>query len=204
MLKNIVFDIGNVLVQWSPINIITTIFNNSSDAEGLAQKFFKSPIFYDLNLGKVTEEEAISLYSHELDLPNHIVKEVFKVAKESLIPLEGSFELLEDAYQSGIPLYCITDNVKEIVTYLKQKYSFFDKFKGVVVSAEIGVLKPSAKIFQTLLDTYSLIPQETIFIDDVLANVEGAQKVGMQAFQFTDALNCRQELVHLGFKQLIK
>jgi putative hydrolase of the HAD superfamily len=204
MLKNIVFDIGNVLVRWSPYNIMATVFNNESDLTGLAQKFFKSSIFYDLNLGKVTEEEAISLYSRELDLPHHIVKKIFTVGKESLTPLEGSFELLEDAYQAGIPLYSITDNVREIVTHLKERYSFFDKFKGAVISAEVGILKPSARIFHRLIDTYSLVPEETVFIDDVQANVEGAEKVGMKGIQFTDAANCRQELISLGFTQLVK
>jgi putative hydrolase of the HAD superfamily len=204
MLKNIVFDIGNVLVRWSPNDIVATVFNNEADLTELAQKFFKSPIFYDLNLGKVTEEEAIQLYSQELDFPPYIVKDVFKVGKESLTPLEGSFELLEDAYQAGIPLYSITDNVREIVKHLKEQYSFFDKFKGVVISAEVGILKPSARIFHHLIDTYDLIPEETVFIDDMQANVEGAQKIGMKGIQFTDAVSCRQELINLGFTQLDK
>ena len=202
MIKNIVFDIGNVLVRWSPIDIISTVFKENANSQALAQKFFKSPLFYDLNLGKITEEEAVLLYAQELDLPVYIVKEVFKVAKGSLIPLEGSFELLEEVYQANIPLYCITDNVREFVTHLKSRYSFFEKFRGVVISAEIGVLKPSAKIFQHLLDTYNLTPEETVFIDDVVVNVEGAQAVGMQGIHFTDAFQCRQELIKLGFTQL--
>ncbi len=202
MIKNIVFDIGNVLVRWSPTTIIATVFEDEPDVDALTKKFFKSPIFYDLNLGKVTEEEAIVLCQQELDLPHDVVKKVFKTAKESLIPLPGSFELLEDVYQAGIPLYSITDNVKEFMHYLRSTYSFLDKFKGVVVSAEVGILKPAAGIFHHLLDNYNLIPEETVFLDDMQVNVEGAEKVGMKGIQFTDAATCRQQLAQLGLTKL--
>ena len=201
-MKNIVFDMGNVLVKWSPKDIIETVFPGQSNAQDLAQKFFKAPVFYDLNLGKVTEQEAAKIYSQDLGLPIHIVETVLIAAKESLTPVEGSFELLEDAYNAGIPLYSITDNVHEFIQYLKEKYTFFDKFKGVIVSAEVGILKPCEKIYHCLLDQYNLIPQETVFIDDIAKNVEGAEKVGMKAIQFTDAATCRQKLIDLGFTQL--
>ena len=120
------------------------------------------------------------------------------ILKDSLTPLDGSFELLEEIYNLGIPLYSITDNVKEIVSFLKTKYNFFDKFIGVVISANIGVLKPSEKIYQYLLDRYQLVPQDTVFIDDLHTNVEGARMVGMEGIHFSDAAACRNELKRLG------
>jgi putative hydrolase of the HAD superfamily len=120
------------------------------------------------------------------------------ILKDSLIPLDGSFELLEEIYNLGIPLYSITDNVKEIVSFLKTKYNFFDKFIGVAISAHIGVLKPCEKIYQYLLDRYQLVPQDTVFIDDLHANVEGARMVGMKGIHFSDAASCRNELKRLG------
>ena len=201
-MENIVFDLGNVLVKWSPEDILATVFPDNPHTKDLAQKFFKTPIFYDLNLGKITEQEAACLYSHQLDLPIYIVENVLKTAKESLIPVEGSFELLEDAYNAGIPLYSITDNVHEFMQHLKEQYTFLDKFQGIIVSAEIGVLKPSEKIYRCLLDLYNLNAEETVFIDDLKKNVEGAEKVGMKGIQFTNAITCRQKLIELGFSQL--
>lgn len=114
--------------------------------------------------------------------------------KESLTPVKGSFQLLDNLYQSGVPLYCITDNVKEIVDYLKIKYDFWDKFIDVVVSADIGYLKPAEEIYLHLLKNNQLIPAETLFIDDHMPNVEGAKNVGMHAFQFTNAVACEDIL----------
>ena len=202
-MKNIVFDIGNVLVKWSPRDIIQTVFSDNPDPRLLVEQFFKNPLFYDLNLGKITEKEAAIIYSRDLNLPLSVMHTILDQAKKSLTPIEGSFELLEDAYNAGIPLYSITDNIREFISYLKQTYSFFDRFLGVIVSAEVGFLKPSEKIYQCLIQQYNLDPYETVFIDDIEKNVEGAKNVGMHGIQFTDAASCRQKLIALGFKALL-
>lgn len=192
--KNIVFDIGNVLLKWSPPDIIKTLFPANPDQQILVQKIFKSQIWCDLNLGKLTEKEAISLYIKEFPKETSVFEILMDVVKESLTPLPGSLELFHKAYKSGKSLYSITDNVKEIMMFLKEKYDFFEKFQGIVVSAEEGFLKPSLEIYQILLDRYELISSETIFMDDVLRNVEGARQAGMHALHFTTAEACEKEL----------
>lgn len=196
--SNLIFDVGNVLIRWSPLEIVKSFFPLEQNPHDLAVKIFKSQIWFDLNLGKLTEKEAILVYSQHLDLPASTVEALMAAVRESLIPLDGSFELLDELYHQGIPLYSITDNIVEIIDYLKKRYNFFDKFKGVVVSGEIGVLKPSPIIYQTLLDTYNLTPQECIFIDDLEKNILGAKEVGIHGIVFSDAQQCRQELRRLG------
>lgn len=193
-MKNIVFDIGNVLLKWSPLDIVKTLFPLEPNPDILAQQIFKSQIWYDLNLGKLTEEEAIFLYRQEFPTKTAQLKILMEVVKKSLVPLQGSLELLNRAYQSGRSLYSITDNVKEIIVFLKKEYDFFEKFQGIIVSADVGLLKPNIGIYRTLLDRYGLQPSETIFMDDVIANVEGARQVGMYAIHFTTAEACEGEL----------
>lgn len=197
-IKNIVFDIGNVLLRWAPQDVVRTHFPHEPFPQELTTKIFKSPIWFDLNLGKLTEKEAVQIYSQQLALSDVKLEELLNAAKESLIPLEGSLELLDELYAQKIPLYSITDNVKEIMKFLKSRYDFFYKFSGIVVSADIGVLKPSAAIYQHLINSYHLIPQETVFIDDLVKNVQGAQEVGLHGIHFTDAAHCRIELRRLG------
>jgi putative hydrolase of the HAD superfamily len=196
--KNIVFDVGNVLVKWAPDEITAKAFPGEPSPENLSQRIFKSPIWYDLNLGRLSEVESIKLYNQQLGISIGELEKMMDIVKDSLTPVEGSFELLEEVYRLGIPLYSITDNIKEIVSFLRTKYNFFDKFIGVVVSADIGILKPSEKIYQHLLDQYQLVPGHTVFIDDLFANVEGARRVGMQGIRFSDAAACRDELKRLG------
>lgn len=196
--NNIVFDIGNVLLRWSPVDIVQNFFPDEQSAQELTLKLFKSPEWFDLNLGKLTEKEVIQIYSQELGLSEAKLEELLDAVKESLRPVEGSLELLDELYGQKYPLYSITDNVHEIMHYLKVRYDFFHKFSGIVVSAEIGVLKPSPLIYKRLLDSHHLVPEETVFIDDIAKNVQGAIDVGLHGIHFIDAAQCRSELRRLG------
>jgi HAD superfamily hydrolase (TIGR01509 family) len=117
---------------------------------------------------------------------------------ESLQPIEETVTLLKKLYQLNIPLYCITDNVREIIEYERSKYDFFDCFIAIVTSYELAVLKPDVAIYEYLLKEYHLNADECVFIDDHLPNVEGAIKIGMKAIHFTDAKTCEGELARLG------
>jgi putative hydrolase of the HAD superfamily len=194
VIKNVVFDIGNVLVQWNPQVVIALVFPEVINPTGLSNAIFKSPIWYDLNLGKLSEKAAIALYASKLGIAVSRLEKLMFTIKESLIPVAGSFELLDKLSKAGIPLYCITNNVQETMTYLKKKYDFWYKFIGIVVSAEVSVLKPSPEIYQHLLKKYHLIPGECVFFDDILSNVNGAKAVGMHAVKFTTALQCKKDL----------
>lgn len=194
-IKNIVFDIGNVLLTWDPQKIIIDFLPEFPDPQALAKEIFKSETWMDLNRGLITEREAILIYHKNVPwLQLSQLEDLMARVKESLTPIDGSLELLNTIYESGIPIYSITDNVKEIVTYLKVKYDFWEKFTGVVVSADIGYLKPAQEIYQHLLQSHQLTPAETLFIDDILPNVEGAQRTGIRAFQFIDAKSCESAL----------
>jgi len=195
-IQNIVFDVGNVLVKWDPIAVISEVFPEE-DPGILLKKIVKSDTWYHLNGGKITELEAIQQYHQSLNIPLQQFERFMTVVKESLLPMEGSFELVEKLYQANHPLYIITDNTREIESYLRQKYDFWSRFRGVVNSAHIGVLKPSPIIYRHLLETYQLIPEETIFFDDLQANVEGAIAVKMKAIQFETAAKCEADLRHL-------
>lgn len=198
MIKNIVFDIGNVLVKWEPIPVMKKIFPERLDHEQMVKDVVKSEIWYNLNKGKISEQEAIVQYHQLLDLKLPQVEILMQEIKESLVPMQGSFELVEQLSKANYPLYIITDNTFEIEAYLRSRYNFWQHFKGVVNSARIGVLKPNPAIYHHLLDTYKLTPEECIFFDDLPANVEGAIKVNMQARLFTSAKKCIEDLQALN------
>jgi putative hydrolase of the HAD superfamily len=193
-IKNIVFDLGNVIVKWAPLDILKAVFPNQS-----AEQFYQDirPIWIQLNLGQITEKEAIILYHNQLNIPKEKAAEMLNAFKTSQLPIPGMLELLSVLHEQGAPLYAITDNVKEIIEWHRTHSNFLHYFKDVVVSADIGILKPDQRIYRYLLDKYKLVASETVFIDDVLVNVKGAEAVGMQAFQFTDVSSCIEKLKDL-------
>lgn len=196
--KNIVFDIGNVLVKWDPATVIQHVFADHPQPALLTAQMFKSPAWYDLNLGKITEADLIEIYHKTLHVSHERLYILLAALKESLVPIENSFALLTRVYQLHYPLYVLSDNVREIVAYLKRRYDFWHQFQGVVISAEVGHLKPAPEIYHHLLTTYQLKPNETLFIDDLLQNVEGAKSMGMQAIEFKNVAQCRDEMLKLN------
>lgn len=199
-IKNIVFDLGNVLVKWDPYGPIKAVFPHEPDPEA----FFKQHIFPEIglkmNIGKLTEAEAIENLHTNSNIAPEQGKALMEAYKQSLQPIEGSFELLEKLHAAGIPLYACTDNIREFIDYIKETYTFYDRFLGAAVSAELGVTKPNPLMYTYLLDTYDLVPEQTLFFDDLEGNVAGAQAVGMHALQFTTAARCEQQLRALGLE----
>ncbi|CDT77975.1 putative Haloacid dehalogenase-like hydrolase [Vibrio coralliirubri] len=197
-IKNVVFDVGNVIVRWAPLEIARLTFGDTEELESRARSIFQSTIWMDLNKGFLTESEAKLRYQQELDLSPLECERLFYYVKQTQILLHGSVELIERVKRSGYGVYALTDNVVEIVEYLKNTYQFWALFDGAAVSAELGLLKPEPEIYQALLSNYGLKASETVFIDDMPYNVEGAKAVGMAGIQFTDAAQCENSLQALG------
>lgn len=196
-IKNVVFDLGNVLFKWDPHAVVTRTFSNTPDPHELVNSIFKHQTWLDLNLGIITEQEAITAYQTRLLAHATEFTSMMDNVRTSLVPLEESIALLK-RLQGEYELYALTDNTLDIMAYLKKQHDIWPLFKGIVVSAEIGHLKPSEAIYRYLLDTYGLVADETVFIDDLLINVEGARKVGMKAIQFKTIEQCRGDLKRLG------
>lgn len=196
-IKNIVFDVGNVLVRWDPLSITHHVFGQSDNTPQLMQAIFKNQTWLDLNLGIIDERGAIERYHQDLNIDIARLEYLLQVVKESLSPITESVALLEHLHQKQFNLYALTDNTHAIMAYLKARYHYWPLFKGIVVSAEVGHLKPSPQIYHYLLDNYQLKASETVFIDDVKQNVEGAKAVGIQAIQFTNTEQCILDLKDL-------
>lgn len=197
-IKNIVFDVGNVIVRWAPLDITRLTFVEREDHEQLAKAIFQSQTWADLNKGRISETEAKAEYQQRLGLSEQECEQLFYYVKQTQRLIAGSSELIQRVKSAGYGVYALTDNVHEIVSYLKSTYSFWPLFDGAIVSADVGMLKPQPEIYHSLLSKFELIAAETVFIDDMLYNVEGATSVGMHAIQFENAAQCEKELISLG------
>ncbi|AOT08335.1 HAD family hydrolase [Pseudoalteromonas luteoviolacea] len=197
-IKNVVFDIGNVVVRWSPQEIIKLTFPELSSCEQLAHSVFGSEIWLDINKGIVTEHETQSRYQREFDFSAQDTERLFYYIKQTQILLYQSTELIQRVKQAGYGVYALTDNVHETVEFLKTTYDFWGLFDGAIVSAELGILKPQPDIYHALMARYGLIAQETVFLDDMPHNVAGAKAVGMEAIQFESVQQGESALKSLG------
>ena len=199
-LRNVIFDVGNVLVRWSPAEIINLTFANPSQTDVWIHNIFKHETWQWLNLGLMTEAEAQTRYQSLYGLTPRQTARLFYHIKATQIPIYQSRALLERVAQAGPRVFGLTDNVKEIVTHLRQQYDFWQWFEAVVVSAEVGMMKPHPEIFQYVLQHHQLHADETVFIDDHLPNVEAASALGMHTIHFVDAEDTARQLQLFGLK----
>lgn len=197
-IKNVVFDIGNVIVRWSPLEIIRLTFGEVDSPEQLAKTVFQSEIWLNLNKGFISEAEAKSQYQVDIGLSELECESLFYYVKQTQLLIFGSVELLNRVKAAGYNVYALTDNVHEIVEHLKSTYTFWAQFDGATVSSDLGILKPQVEIYRALLTQNEIEASETVFIDDMQYNVKGAEEVGISAIQFKNSAQCEQSLKALG------
>ena len=199
-IRNIVFDIGNVVVRWDPALISARTFGEAEATVELTRSIFADPLWYQLMRGEITEVEAKRAYCLRLLREPAKLDELFFHIKDHQELIPGTVDLMQRLARAGYRVFALSDNVREIVIHLRERYDFWQHFEGVVISAELGWLKPDPRIFGHLLDSFALDPAETVFLDDVAGNVEGARAVNMHAIQFIDAHQAEAELAALGLR----
>lgn len=197
-IQNVVFDVGNVIVRWSPAEIARLTFGEEKFCESLVRSIFKSQTWMDLNIGLITENEAKDQYQLNLGFSQLECDRLFYYVKQTQVLLFGSVELIKRIKAAGYGVYALTDNVREVVKYLQNTYDFWPLFDGATTSAQVGCLKPNAEIYQAMLSQHGLSAESTVFIDDMPHNVRGAEALGIAAIQFENAEQCERELKALG------
>lgn len=195
-IKNIIFDIGNVLVRWDPQSAVAAVFPEHQ-VDAIMEQIFKGEPWRALNRGEITEEELIDLGHKNFSIVREKMYALMQAIRLSLTPIEGAHQLVKDLHDAGYQLYALTDNTHNILAYLKQRYDFWPRFTGIVSSADVRHLKPAPQMYETLINTYKIVPEESVFFDDLEHNIAGAQQHGIHGIQFFTAEQATLELEKL-------
>lgn len=200
MIRNIVFDMGHVLMYFLPKVYVERLHVPEEDREPVLREVFRSVEWIRLDRGNITEEEAAAAMSARL--PERLGETVRELVsgwwKGPLIPVEGMEALVAELKSMGYGIYLLSNAGKRLPEYF-DRIPGAQYFDGRIVSAEWGVLKPQPEIYRILLETYHLEAEECFFIDDQLINVEGACYVGLSGMVFDgDIGRLRQKLREAG------
>jgi 2-haloacid dehalogenase len=115
--------------------------------------------------------------------------------------IHETVEIFRQLKQSGkYKLYALTNWSAELFPHAREKFDFLNWFDGIVVSGEEKMRKPSAGFYKLLADRYHLDPAKTVFIDDSLRNIKGAEAVGIAGIHFHNATQLKKELQDLGIE----
>ena len=185
----VVFDLGNVVLNWNVDAILESLDNDAGEKSRLKLQLFEHPDWLDMDSGLRSEPSVIKRVVERSGLRDDDVRRALSAAKRSLVPIPESVRLLEDVHAAGIDMYCLSNMSVETFDFIEHQ-DFFDMFKGIVISGKERCAKPDAEIYRRLVDRYGLTPAETLFIDDTAANVRAAQDAGMRAFHFRRSERC--------------
>jgi putative hydrolase of the HAD superfamily len=194
MIKNVVFDLGRVLINFEPEAYLRGLFPQHPSFEALRKAIFGSAEWVMLDRGVIDQAEAqIRLTNQHPDFKEEI-KTVLADWFAMLTPISVNVELLPELKDKGYRLYVISNFHEEAFAHVMAQYEWFQLFHGIIVSYEHRVLKPEPQIYRELLERYNLVAEECLFIDDVAANIEGARRMGMEAILYKSPDQLRRDL----------
>ena len=185
MIRNVVFDMGNVLIRFDPVRFVERLgLDSPEDRELLLREIFRSADWPMLDWGALDEAGLAALVLPRLPERLHdAARRLIFHWDEPIEPIPGMEALVRACKEAGLGVYLLSNASARLYDYLKRVpgNAYFD---GVVVSAPLRCIKPMPEIYRYLLDQFDLRAEECLFLDDSALNVCGAKLVGMNAMLF--------------------
>lgn len=196
-IKNIIFDLGNVLVSFKPAEYLEKKNINGFLRTKILNDIFASEEWLLLDTGEIELDTAISSISATSSLGMSLIDGILRKRSEILKPLAINAELLPELRRRGYRLYYLSNFPFDMWNFIinNDDYGFFRYFDGGIISAEVKCAKPDPEIYRHLLKTYNLAPPECLFLDDLAVNISAAKKEGINAVS-TEASEDIRELVY--------
>lgn len=179
MVKNIVFDLGNVLISFRPAEFFEKKHYPEDIRNTILADIFASREWLQLDNGDITVDEAIESIAASSALKRGEIARIFNLRLEIMFPLTSNAKLLPGLKKRGFGLYYLSNFPSDIFADVKKSYDFFRHFDGGIISADVRLSKPDIEIYRTLAGRYSLLPEECLYVDDVDINVKAAVAAGM-------------------------
>jgi HAD superfamily hydrolase (TIGR01509 family) len=181
MIKNIIFDLGNVLISFRPNDFLDKMGYASEAKTIIINDIFKSPEWQLLDKGSLTTPEAIEKISIRSSLKRNDIAAIFNLRTKIMYPINRNINLLPALKERGFKLYFLSNFPEDIFDEVFQEYEFFKFFDGGIISAKVKCSKPDIRIFEILMNKYFLVAEECLFIDDIEINASAARLAGIRS-----------------------
>lgn len=195
-MKNIIFDIGNVLLSFQPNEYLGQYYDEQTMGD-LMEIIFASNEWVELDMGTMMIADVIESLSQKNPHYQKDIAFVLNNWTDMLQPIQENVDLIYPLKEKGYSLYLLSNFHSEAIQTMFQHYDFFDLFDGAVISAHENVVKPDESIYKILLERFDLHPQDSLFIDDSLANIHTGQRLGIEGIHLPYLANLKKELQKL-------
>ena len=207
MIKNIIFDIGGVLVDFAPDRVLRKMGASEEEVQVILDHSVRTDLWKEIDRGAIPYQQVFDQMLKNIPeayKPN--AKRLFdgEILK-AVTPFEYSAPWLKSLKEQGYKVFLLTNYPEwQFDFHWKNVFTFTPYVDGKVVSGKVKLIKPDAEIYQALLNKYNLKAEECLFMDDVQKNVQAAQKVGLNAFQFTSYDDARNLIRKVDRDELLE
>ncbi|SCB09820.1 HAD family hydrolase [Rhizobium lusitanum] len=199
-IRHIVFDIGKVLLHYDPTLPYSRVIPDDAEREWFLANVCTHEWNIEQDRGRTWEEAEELLIAEHPERAEQI--RAFRKHWNEMVPhaYDDSVAIFEGLIAEGRDVTMLTNFASDTFREAQMRFPFLNKPRGVTVSGDIGLIKPDVAIYDAHARSFGLDPASTIFIDDSLANVEGAKAAGWHAVHFTGAEKLRSDLAAHGIK----
>jgi 2-haloacid dehalogenase len=195
----IIFDYGNVLIEWNPRYVYNRYFPD--DPEGM-ERFFQEVDFMGWNAKQDkgrTFMEGVAELSAQFPHHSHLIQAYHDHWKDSIgAAYWETVEIMKQLKQKGYPLYGLSNWSAETFPYARSKYDFFELLDDMVISGAVGYVKPEPEIYHIMLEKIGRPAGECLFIDDSLSNINQAKTMGFVTIHFQSSEKLKTDLENMG------
>ena len=197
--RSVIFDVGRVLFDWDLRHLFAKLIDDCDELESFVTHVVTPQWHFQHDAGRPL---ADMLPERKAEFPEHgALIDAYAARFNETIPgpVPGSLELVERLDAAGVPLFAITNFGHEFWEGFRPTQPVFDRFRDIVVSGTEKMMKPDPAIYALAIERFGIDPAGALFVDDVAANVAGAESLGIGGHQFRDAATLERDLVARGY-----
>lgn len=193
-IRTVVFDIGKVLADFVWREYLVSLGYEPKVQEILANAIFLDPMWNERDRGAYPEEYYVEAFKKNAPGYEKQIEEVFAGIQDAVVEYPFSVDWVRSIKKQGYQVLLLSNYAEVSFRYARERFESLGLADGGVISYEEKVVKPDKRIYEILLERYHLIAEETLFLDDLEANVKAAEALGIHTIHVTSHENAVQEL----------
>jgi len=193
----VIFDLGNVLLPFNwDIAADKFCARTGRTRRELDDYMMTTPFTIQLSLGQITKEEYYRIVAHDFGFDGGY--EEFALMWSDIFTTDDQMIALAEQLKGRLRRFILSNTNAIHTEFISSHYPFVCAFDGLILSHEVGLMKPDRRIYELVLGRYTLNASDVVFIDDILINVEAAEGAGLRGIHHRDFERTREELTKLG------